>query len=136
MTTIVQKIEADLLNVKSTLFIEASVLHRILRISEPFNLWISNRIKKWEYVENADYKKVTLKDRIDEKICDKTEYYISVLMAKELSITENSEEGIEAARIFRKILSGLIQPFANKDFQKDFADMINENNETVQLCPF
>ena len=83
-----------------------------------------------------DYKKVILKERVDEKIFNMTEYYISVSMAAELCITEKSEQGIEAAKIFRRILNGLKHPFSNIDFQKDFTDMIHENNKTILLCPF
>jgi phage anti-repressor protein len=136
MTTTDQKIMTELEALKGVLIFNASELHKILKIEKPFKKWISRKIQQWGYVEDVDFKKVKMTKRVDGTVGKMTEYYVSISMAAEMSISEKSELGIEAAITFRRIMNGLRHPFSNKDFREDFNEMINKWNETLKICPF
>ena len=83
--------------------ISARELHEGLEIKSRFNDWITSRIKKYGFIENEDYtcltkNLVTQREDGQKGIAKEKDYIITVDMAKELCMVENSEIG----RQFRK----------------------------------
>lgn len=85
--------------------VDARKLHELLEIKSRFNDWITNRIKKYRFVENVDYVCIT-KNLVTQRkdgqsgITVTTEYKLTVNMAKELSMIENNEQGREFRKYF------------------------------------
>lgn len=109
-------------------FVNARELHQWLGVGKRFATWITDRIEKYDFVEDLDYfisipnsgngpkpnKNGKIIDSKTGKVLAK-EYVISVDMAKELAMVENSEIGKKvrkyfitkkslAKRIFRSLL--------------------------------
>ena len=83
--------------------VSARELHEGLEIKSRFNDWITSRIKKYGFIENEDYtcltkNLVTQREDGQKGIAKEKDYIITVDMAKELCMVENSEIG----RQFRK----------------------------------
>ncbi len=140
-------------------FVNARELHHWLGVGKFFANWIKDRIEKYDFVENLDYF-ITIADfgnglnaQKTGKIVDaKTgkvvakEYVLSVDMAKELAMVENSEIGKKVRKYFirvegdfkkvmriamqdPKIINQLASKFLDtreetKDYRKDFTDCI------------
>ena len=84
--------------------VNARELHAFLEVQTRFNDWIKNRIEQYDFVENQDFlvvteKKVTMTDA-GEKATLIKEYYITLDMAKELSMVERNEKGKQARQYF------------------------------------
>lgn len=92
----------------------ARTLHKYLGVGRDISTWISNRIRKYEFKENADFKIVFESDDTKSGDIDFTsfsanqlsrmgvrkEYYLTVNMCKELCTIENNELGRLARRYF------------------------------------
>ncbi|MEK7172621.1 MAG: antA/AntB antirepressor family protein [Patescibacteria group bacterium] len=140
-------------------FVNARELHRWLGVGKFFANWIKDRIEKYGFVENLDYF-ITIANsgngfnaQTTGKIVDaKTgkvvakEYVLSVDMAKELAMVENSDIGKQVRKYFirvesdfkkvmriaaldPKIINQLASQFLEtreetKDYRKDFTDCI------------
>lgn len=76
--------------------VNAKELHNFIQSKSRFNDWIKNRITKYGFTENQDYIIVTTSTGGRPS----KEYYITLDMAKELSMVENNEKGREARRWF------------------------------------
>lgn len=140
-------------------FVSARELHKWLGVGRDFSNWIKDRIKKYDFIENLDYFMAIAKfgDGLNVqskgKIVDaKTgqvlpkEYVISVDMAKELAMVENSEIGKKVRKYFirvesdfkkvmqiaaqdPKFINQLATQFAEtreetKEYRRDFTDSI------------
>lgn len=77
--------------------VSARDLHAFLEVKSRFNDWIANRIKDFNFVENQDY--VTLTKKIVSGGLAK-EYFLTLNMAKELSMVERNEKGKRARQYF------------------------------------
>jgi len=159
-------------------FVNARELHQWLGVGKRFATWITDRIKKYDFVEDLDYfvsipnsgngygnhktneiiesiakfgdgqsglNKEKIRDAKTGKILAK-EYIISVDMAKELAMLENSDIGKKVRKYFirvegnfkkvmsiaikdPKIINQLASEFAEtreetKDYRKDFTGCI------------
>ncbi len=140
-------------------FVNARELHQWLGVGRDFSNWIKDRIKKYDFVENFDYfitiakfgdglnaqKTGKIVDAKTGKVLPK-DYVISVDMAKELAMVENSEIGKQVRKYFirvegnfkkvmriatmnPKIINQLASEFSEtreetKDFRKDFTACI------------
>lgn len=81
--------------------VDARELHEFLEIGKDFSSWMKSRISKYGFTEDEDYK-VTLPN-LGERTrggLNKTDYVISIDMAKELAMVENNEQGKKARRYF------------------------------------
>lgn len=140
-------------------FVNARELHKWLGVGKRFATWITDRIDKYDFVENLDYfitipnsgngfnaqKTGKIVDAKTGKVLPK-DYVISVDMAKELAMVENSEIGKKVRKYFirvegdfkkvmqiatldPKIINQLTTQFFEtrteaKDYRKDFTDCI------------
>lgn len=77
--------------------VNARELHDFLEVKSRFNDWINNRIRDFGFVENQDFVTVT-KNLVSGGI--QKEIYLSIDMAKELSMVERNEKGKQARQYF------------------------------------
>jgi len=154
----IKVIQKDINNEKKR-FVNARELYEWLGVGRDFSTWIKDRIEKYDFVEDLDYfvafpqfgegltaqKTGKVIDVKTGKILPK-EYVISVDMAKELAMVENSEIGKKVRKYFirvegdfkkvmriaaldPKIINQLANKFSEtreetKDYRKDFTDCI------------
>ena len=81
--------------------VNARELHSFIQAKQEFANWIKNRIKKYGFVENQDY--IIVQTKRAGNNATLKEYYITLDMAKELSMVENNEKGREARRYFIEV---------------------------------
>jgi phage anti-repressor protein len=79
---------------------DARDLHGALAVETRFNDWITRRITEYGFVEGEDYYS-NLSNRSDGRAGrQRTEYHLSLDMAKELAMLENSDLGRRVRRYF------------------------------------
>ena len=76
--------------------VNARELHSFLESKQDFSTWIKNRIEKYGFIIDSDF----TNHKFVERGATKIDYYISIDMAKELSMVENNDRGREARRWF------------------------------------
>ena len=85
--------------------VNARELHAFLEVGKDFSTWIKGRIDKYGFVEDVDYAKVqdlsspnlgSAKSRAQVRI----DYFLSLNMAKEISMVENNDRGRQARLYF------------------------------------
>jgi phage anti-repressor protein len=75
-------------------------LHHFLESGREFATWIKNRIEQYGFIAGEDYL-TNLSNRSDGKAGrGRTEYHLTLDMAKELAMVENNEKGREIRRYF------------------------------------
>lgn len=83
--------------------VDAYILHKWLENDEPFTTWIKQHIRTYRLVENEDFILISIRDDIEKKLNKKQKdkgYLLTLDVAKELSMMENSERGRIARRYF------------------------------------
>jgi anti-repressor protein len=71
--------------------VNARKLHEFLRSQRDFSNWIKERIEKYGFIEGESYTTI-LANRSDGRAGKpRMEYYITLNMAKELSMVENND---------------------------------------------
>ena len=104
--------------------VDARELHEFLGNKRQFADWIKQRINQYGFIENEDFS--------ISQICEKggrprTDYIITVDMAKQLSMVENNEKGNQARRYFiqceKKLREVVQDPYKglSKELQSIFA---------------
>lgn len=84
--------------------VNARELYSFLEVGRDFSSWIKERIEKYDFIENQDF--IVLAKTGEKKI----EYFISIDMAKELSMVERNEKGKQARKYFIECEKTLNQP--------------------------
>lgn len=76
--------------------VDARELHEFLEVDTKFADWINRRIKEYEFTQDIDFVRIL---KIENSPPSK-EYYVSLDMAKELSMVEKNDKGKEARKYF------------------------------------
>ena len=89
--------ETEMNNVKVQT-VNARELHSFLEVGRKFSTWIKDRIEKYEFVENQDFiiisqNRETIGKNGHNKVSVAIEYYVTLDMAKELSMVERNKQG-------------------------------------------
>ncbi|WP_375705498.1 antA/AntB antirepressor family protein, partial [Bartonella sp. AA86SXKL] len=82
--------------------VNARELHAFLEIGKDFSNWITDRIKKYNLLENQDFvwsPNLASKGRGGH---NRKDYHLTLSVAKELSMLENNKKGREARLYFIK----------------------------------
>jgi len=115
-------------------YVAARDLHKMLGVRMPYPLWITNRIKTYEYKEDTDYKMVINPDCTLSK-----EYYLTTDMANELCMVENTAQ----AHLFRKYFmecERMIQKNneinQRRDYVEGLKNLLTQTEETEVILPF
>ena len=93
--------------------VSARELHAFLESKQDFSNWINNRIKQYNFMENQDFILVlNQQNKVSNKIIENPknpenkggrptkEYFLTLDMAKELSMVERTEKGKQARQYF------------------------------------
>jgi len=82
--------------------VSARDLHRELGVGKDFSNWIKDRIAKYDFIEGKDFVKsiVTKNGDGESRGFQPIEYFITLSMAKEISMAENNEKGKVARKYF------------------------------------
>ena len=80
--------------------VNARELHTFLQVQTRFNDWIAARITDYDFVENQDYVRFTENSVKPQGGRPSIGYFISLDMAKELSMVERNEKGRQARKYF------------------------------------
>lgn len=85
---------------QSVQFCNARDLYQFLEVGKDFSTWIKNRIAEYGFIQDEDYSPI-LGNRSDGKPGKRrTEYHLTLDMAKELAMVENNEKGRQIRRYF------------------------------------
>lgn len=86
--------------------VNARDLHSILESGQKFADWIKNRIEKYGFVENEDFRFISSRNGDNQGLRrflpggNKTEYHLSLDMAKHLAMLECNDKGRQARTYF------------------------------------
>ena len=92
------KLNESNLNNEAVQTVNARELHAFLGSNRQFGNWIQERIEQYDFVEGVDFLTNLLKTPTGGR--PSKEYYISLDMAKELSMVERNQKGKEARQYF------------------------------------
>lgn len=87
------------LNNETVQLCDARLLHAALAVGRRFASWITDRIKEYGFIENQDFIAISQKREIGHGR-GKTEYHLTLDMAKELAMVERSDIGRQVRRYF------------------------------------
>ncbi|CDO46374.1 antA/AntB antirepressor family protein [Bartonella henselae] len=93
------KISEKVIDQETVQTVNARELHAFLEVGRDFTTWIKNRIKAYKFVHTKDYI-LTFPKTGERQNVSMTEYYLTLDMAKELSMVERNEKGRQARRYF------------------------------------
>ena len=88
---------------KGTQLVDARELHRRLKVQTSFNHWFNRRLSEYGFDENKDYfTENQLLDKNDKKYPHRprTEYFLTIDMAKEIAMVERTEVGKKIRNYF------------------------------------
>ena len=81
--------------------VNARELHHALESKRDFSNWISDRIEKYEFLENEDFSTILLKSSGGRP---KKEYMLKIDVAKELAMVENNQRGYKIDNVCYKVI--------------------------------
>ena len=88
---------------KGVQLVDARELHRGLKVQTSFNHWFNRRVSEYNFDENKDYfTENQLLDKNDKKYPHRprTEYFLTIDMAKEIAMVERTEVGKKIRNYF------------------------------------
>ena len=98
---------AGSINNKEVTLINGEDLHAALGIKTRYSDWVLRRIDEYKFVLNQDFAKVRKTEQVKNafgfRSVEKTEYHLTLDMAKELAMVERSEIGRQVRRYFIQI---------------------------------
>ena len=120
--------------------VSARELHAFLQVQTKFADWVRSRIADYDFLENQDFVCVSENSetqRADGQrgIITRKEYYITLDMAKELSMVERNEQGKEARRYFiecEKRLKGSMTRLSYAQALRAYADEVEAREKLEQ----
>jgi anti-repressor protein len=92
------KINQSNINNESIQTVNARELHCYLESKQDFSTWIKKRIKDYGFIENIDF--VRFHKKMEANNATIIDYFITIDMAKELSMVERNQKGKKARQYF------------------------------------
>lgn len=83
--------------------VNARELHEFLGVGKDFTSWIKNRIEKYDFTKGVDYLLTKIGEQLPSGTKYRTDYIITLDMAKELAMVENNERGKQARQYFIEV---------------------------------
>ena len=80
--------------------INARELHNVLKSKRDFSNWISDRIKKYHFIEGEDFSTILLESTGERP---RKEYILKLDVTKEIALIENNEQGRIIRRYFIEV---------------------------------
>lgn len=118
--------------------VSARELHSFMEVNTKFADWIKNRINEYDFVENQDF--ISFSGNLEKPTGGRPsqEYFISIKMAKELSMVERNDKGKQARKYFiecEEQLNALTKPQVPLTFAealRAYADEVEAHERTQQ----
>lgn len=85
---------------KQEQLVDARELHEKLESKRDFSNWITDRIEKYDFIENVDFTTILLKSTGGRP---RIEYALTLDTAKEIAMVENNEQGRKIRRYFIEV---------------------------------
>lgn len=126
----------ELIKIDENSLVSGRELHEFLEVKTKFTDWITGRIKKYEFIEKTDYTIINLASEKSEASWggqNKTDYVITIDMAKELSMVENNSKGSEARKYFIKCEKKVKEIDAPKNYLEALEKLV-ETERAKQLA--
>ena len=93
-------LHSQTINANAIETVNARELHAFLGVNTKFSDWIKSRINEYDFVENQDFVSFSENSEKPNGGRPTVEYYVSIKMAKELSMVERNEKGKQARKYF------------------------------------
>ncbi|WP_020533725.1 antA/AntB antirepressor family protein [Flexithrix dorotheae] len=131
----------ELIKIYQGNLINARDLHEYLGSKKDFSSWVKARINKYQFTENEDYTLAHPDRGGSWGGSNKVDYILTINMAKELAMVENTDRGREARKYFIEVEKTLIQLKESKRFaafnklettKQKFKETINQLGLTDQ----
>ena len=87
-------------NERQEQLVDARELHEKLKSKRDFSNWITDRIEKYDFIENVDFTTILLKSTGGRP---RIEYILKLDTAKEIAMVENNEQGRKIRRYFIEV---------------------------------
>ncbi|ULJ65912.1 phage antirepressor KilAC domain-containing protein [Wielerella bovis] len=116
--------------------VNARELHAFLESRQEFANWIKNRIADYGFIENQDFISLDNFIKRETGATRRIEYFISLDMAKELSMVERTPRGKQARQYFidcEKQLSGSLKPALPQNYKEALRDLLHQVEQNEQL---
>jgi len=125
-------IESRVIGAEETNSVNARDLHSFIESKQKFGDWIKNRIEKYGFVESEDF---ILLHRVMKQTSgsgghNRTDYILTLDMAKELSMVENTLKGREVRKYFIQIEKSYKQQLLSQT--QNFSPVLLESIVTEQ----
>ncbi len=111
--------------------VSARELHEFLEVNTKFSDWIKSRIEKYEFIEEQDY--IRLSKKMEGNNATIIEYFISLNMAKELSMVENNEKGKDARKYFIECERQLQKPKTPQTYLEALEELVAVTKEKERI---
>ena len=118
--------------------VSARELHAFLEVGKDFSTWIKNRLETLGSVKNEDYLLTKIGEQLPSGTKYKTEYYLTLDVAKHLAMMEKNEKGLQIRQYFieceRKLREHQLK-LAPKTFAealRALADEVEAHNKTQE----
>lgn len=115
--------------------VNARELHQALKSKRDFSNWISDRIKKYNFIKDEDFSTILLESTGGRP---KREYILKLDIAKEIALIENNEQGrilrryfIEVEKRYRNIITNENNSDQLIDILQNAINYMKENNLRV-----
>ena len=112
--------------------INAELLHKFLEVKTEYRKWIRRRIKDYDFQEDRDFRT----NLGESSGCRKgKEFHLTITMAKELCMLDNSEKGNKARKYYLdqeervKIAESLLTENQMKEYKKKTKHLESELNQ-------
>lgn len=116
--------------------VNARELHTFLKSRQDFSTWVKNRIADYDFVENKDFVTAPQKyGTVNGGYATRNEYFITIDMAKELSMVERNEQGKQARKYFiecEKRLKGSMTRLSYAQALRAYADEVEAREKLEQ----
>ena len=112
--------------------VNARELHAFLENRDHFSTWIKDRISQYGFVENQDFVIASGNSEAIRGGHNRLDYFLSLDMAKELSMVERNAKGKQARQYFidcEKRLSGSLLPQTFSEALRLAADLAERNQQ-------
>jgi phage anti-repressor protein/phage antirepressor YoqD-like protein len=116
--------------------VNARDLYEFLGSKRQFADWIKERIELYDFVQDVDF--IQFHKNVNGSIKPLTEYFLTLDMAKELSMVERNEKGkqarlyfIECERRAKNPLAALEDPAAMRTLLLSYADKVVERDKLI-----
>ena len=112
--------------------VSARELHTFLGVQTRFNDWIATRISEYDFMENQDYVRFTENPVKPQGGRPSMGYFITLRMAKELSMVERNEKGKQARKYFIECEEQLKEAATQKPVPLTFAEALRAYADEVE----